>query len=100
MTENNLKPKEPRKVYLTFIDLDVRGYWRSIYDKYTLSSEGIGNEIWLVSPDGLKRGWIMKKGTRINIISSTLSFNPADIIEEISVDETEQMNRSLTQSGE
>jgi len=58
--DESLKPKASRKVYLTFIDLDVRGNWESIYDKSTLLSQGDDNEIWLVSPDGLKRGWIMK----------------------------------------
>ena len=96
--DNSLKPKEPRLVYLTFIDLDMRGSWIQVYDKDHLGSQGDGDEIWLVSPDGLKRGWIMSKGTRIRIIGSTLSFNPAHIIEEISVDEKEQTNRSLTKS--
>ena len=96
--DNSLKPKEPRLVYMTFIDLDVRGKWESVYDKHHLSSQGDGDEIWLVSPDGLKRGWVMSKGTRIKIIGSTLSLNPAHIIEEISVDEKEQHNRSLTKS--
>jgi hypothetical protein len=100
MTEHNLKPKEPRIAYLTFIDLDLRGNWENVYDKNHLHSKGDSDEIWLVSPDGLKRGWVMSKGSRIKIIGSTLSFNPAHIIEEIAVDETEQMNRSLTQTGE
>jgi hypothetical protein len=98
VTENNLKPKEPRKVCMTFIDLDVRGKWASVYDKHHLSSQGDGDEIWLVSTDGLKRGWIMSKGTRIKIIGSTLSLNPAHIIKEISIDEKEQSNCFLTKS--
>ena len=83
---------------MTFIDLDVRGKWKRVYDKHHLTSQGDDDEIWLVSPDGLKRGWMMSKGTRIQILGSTLMLNPAHIAEEISVDEKEQQNRSLTKT--
>ena len=92
---DDLEPKHLRSVFLTFIDLDLRGSWKKVYDKDHLDSFSDAAEIWLVSPDGLKRAWVMKSGSRVRVIGSTINFDPNDVVEEIVIDEKEQGNRSV-----
>ena len=51
------------------------------------------NELWIVRPDGLKRAFVFKLGSIVEVGLQVVSFVKDDIKEELAVDEDEQSGR-------
>ena len=102
---------EPIITYVVFQEGEIRGDWDSkISDAldHGVDPEEINNiglekdsseyydasndncELWIVRPDGLRKGWLFKKNSRIVIRESTVKFYQFSIVDELFIDEEKQ----------
>lgn len=84
--ENLVKGKGWERVHLG-------GPWsEEVWKFYKVINEG-DNELWIVRPDGLKRAFVFKLGSIIEVGLQVVSFVKDDVKEELSVDEEEQSGK-------
>ena len=84
--ENLVKGKGWERVHLG-------GPWsEEVWKFYKVINEG-DNELWIVHPDGLKRAFVFKLGSIIEVGLQVVSFVKDDVKEELSVDEEEQSGK-------
>ena len=86
LIENLVKGKGWERVHLG-------GPWsEEVWKFYKVINEG-DNELWIVRPDGLKRAFVFKLGSIIEVGLQVVSFVKDDVKEELSVDEEEQSGK-------
>jgi hypothetical protein len=51
-------------------------------------------ELWIVRPDGLKRGFSFKEGSRIQVDMMMVRYAHENLIDEIIVDENEKAGKA------
>jgi len=87
-----------RTVFLSFLECELRGNWNQLLYKggyewlYYIAKDETA-ELWLVRPDGLKRAFNFKTGSKIQIGMMTAKFDNEDTVQEISIDEDERAGR-------
>ena len=102
---------EHRITYIAFQECEIRGDWEDKIDDlftYGMNPDEINNvelekdnsewynanndncELWIVRPDGLRKGMVFKKGSRIVIRANMVKYYPASVTDELSVDEEKQ----------
>jgi hypothetical protein len=84
-----------RTAYLAFLECELRGDWNKIlykdgYEWHYYKAKSDKAELWLVRPDGLKRGFRFKDSSRIQIGMMMMMFAQKDLLDEIAVDENER----------
>jgi hypothetical protein len=88
-----------RTAYLSFLECELKNNWNQIlykvgYEWYYYKANADSAELWLVRPDGLKRGFRFKEGAQIQIGMMMLKFAHEDMIDEITIDENERAGKS------
>jgi hypothetical protein len=83
-----------KHVFLAFLECVLKGEWENqpIWDMHYFTSKNDQNELWMVRPDGLKRGFRFKKDSKVKVQNNIKVINE-DLIEELAVDEDEQMGK-------
>lgn len=61
----------------------------TIWRRYQVWKEN-ENELWVVRPDGLRRAWIFKNTSIIEVSPQAVQFRSIDIVDELAIDEEEQ----------
>ena len=89
---------------VSFMECLVKGAWEKIYtnqnENLLGSFKAINDdsaEIWIVRPDGLKRGWNFKAGAIVHQGSQIIQFNQNDVKEELSSDKEDNEDTTLPQ---
>ena len=93
-------PLKGDQITISFIECSVKGkgwergnlggpWSEEVWKFYKVMNEG-DNELWIVRPDGLKRAFIFKLGSIVEVGSQVVSFVKDDVKEELAVDEDEQ----------
>lgn len=89
---------------ISFMECLVKGGWEKTVinnDVHLLQSFKATNdnssEIWIVRPDGLKRGWNFKLGAIVFQGTQIIQFNQKDVKQELSPNEEENEQSNLPQ---
>ncbi len=93
-------PKEIDIAGLSYLEYRLKGGWRqsSIHvEKDTWIQYDVWKEdpaeLWIVAPDGVRRGFEFRLGSMIYIGQGAIRFNRDDVKEDIVVDEEEQRGK-------
>lgn len=79
-------------IFITFVECVLKGGWKDqpTWDIHYYTAKDDLNEIWIVRPDELKRGFRFKTGSQIKIVHNVLKFDNDDMLEELAIDEDER----------
>jgi len=94
-------------LFITFIECNVKGIWQTsgslvskikkLTDWQTFRAMDEETcQVWVISPDGLRRGWSFKTGSLVSIGSGILRFERSATVNDLTVDEKEQSGKGKT----
>ncbi len=91
------EPKEVDLAGLSYLEYRLKGGWRQAHthvEKDTWIRWDVWKEdpaeLWLVAPDGVRRGFEFRIGSMIYIGQGAIRFNRDDVKDDLYVDEEEQ----------
>ncbi len=94
------EPKEVDIAGLSYLEYRLKGGWRQAHthvEKDTWIRWDVWKEdpaeLWIVAPDGVRRGFEFRLGSMIYIGQGAIRFNRDDVKEDIVVDEEEQRGK-------